>query len=676
MSFRFVRVIGRIRSFHDLPLWAKALLAPAACLTAGIAIIASIWLGTTETEVRLAAVANSALPTAAASAVLLDQVDKIHVMAMRALIWQQAGVPQATVDALSGEIGKGLESLHASTAGMIAGRPGGDPDLPRLAQIASQSAAYAKLLGEALDLISDPAIAVGYYRRADATFEALRGDIAGLSAASRAAEAASIQAARSSSHAALVRSEWISGLSGIVMLVLLPIVVAAISRPVRALTRTMTDLAAGDMTAEAAGQDHHGELGDMARAVRIFKDHMVRENRFAAEQEAERRQAEAEKRRALANMAEKIEHETGTALEQIGLRTSAMAAAADAMNSSATRTGVSAQTATAAAAHALANVQSVAGAAEQLTSSIREISRQVHQSTAVAGRAVAAGSETRATIDALDKDVEQISAVVDIIGKITARTNLLALNATIEAARAGAAGKGFAIVASEVKALATQTARSTHEIAQHIDRVRSGTGASVAAVLRMEQTITEINAIASAIAAAIEQQGAATEEIAHNVTETANATNEMTSRTTDVSAEAGETGRQATEVRDNASGLHAAVEELRHSVVRVVRTATSDVDRRLNERFSVNLSCRMTVDGQIHAASVVDWSDTGAQIRDAPATHTGTRGTIDVDGVGFALPFIVKNTEDDSLRVAFVLTKAEAIRFDGLPARLAGQRAA
>jgi methyl-accepting chemotaxis protein len=676
MLFRFVRAAGRIRSFHDLPLWAKTLLAPAACLAAGIAVVASIWLGTSETEFRLAAVANTALPMAAASAVLLDQVDKIHVMAMRALVWQQAGVPSATIDALSGTIGHGLDTLRVSNASMIAGRPDGDTDMPRLKKIASQSAAYAKLLGDALDLVADPPIAVGYFRRADATFEALRGDIAALSAAGREVEAASIQAARASSHAALVRSYWICGLSGMVMLLLLPAVVAAISRPVRALTRTMTELAAGNMAAEGAGHDHRDELGDMARAVLVFKDHMIRGNQLAADQEEERRHAEAEKRAALVGMAEKIETETGTALEQIGRLTSAMAAAADAMSVSATRTGGSAQNATTAAGQALANAQGVAGAAEQLSASIREISRQVHQSTAVASRAVAAGSETRATIEALNSDVAQIGAVADIIAEIAARTNLLALNATIEAARAGAAGKGFAVVASEVNALATQTARSTQEIARHIDQVRSATGASVTAVLRIEQTIAEINAIAGSIAAAIEQQGAATEEIAHSIAETANAANEMTSRTTDVSAAASETGQQAAEVRDNADGLHAAVEELRHSVVRVVRTATADVDRRLNQRFAVDLTCQVTADGQTHNARVVDWSDTGAQLRDAPTIATGRSGILIVDGVGFPLPFIVKYDRDDSLNVVFTLNEADAVRFGGLPARLAGRTAA
>ena len=360
----------------------------------------------------------------------------------------------------------------------------------------------------------------------------------------------------------------------------------------------------------------------------------------------------------------------------IALRMVGTAKAADAMNASAQRTGASAQDATTAADQALNIVQTVASAAEQLTNSVHAISRQVRQSASVASQAVAAGSETRATIEALNKDVEKIGAVAGIIGEIAARTNLLALNATIEAARAGDAGKGFAVVAGEVKALATQTARSTQEIARHIDQVRSATGASVAAVVRIEQTISEIDAIAGSIAAAVTQQGSATEAIARNVTETAKAATKMTRRTAEVSAEAAETGRQAADVRDNASGLNVAMEELRHSVVRVVRTATADVDRRLNERFTVDLGCRVTIDGQNHAARVVDWSDTGARLGDAPVVQVESAGSVDIDGVGFPLAFTVKVCEAGSLHVVFVLSEAEAVRFAGTPARLAGRRAA
>ena len=657
-----MRLLRGVRSFHDLPLWAKVLIAPAACLAAGAAVAASIWLGATKTEGRLADVANNALPTAAASAQLLDTVDTVQVTAMRAMVWQQAGVPETTVDPLVKDVGRELSALRASAQEMIARRTANNPDLPRLRAIAARSAEYAKQLGDALDLVSDPAIAVGYFRRSDATFETLRREISALAAEHRAAEAASVQIARASSHAMLIRAYWIVGGSGLVMLILLPMVVAAIGRPVRALTRTMTELAAGNMAAVIGARDHRDELGDMARAVLVFREHMVREQQITAEQEAERGRSEAEKRAALVGMAQTIETATNSALRQIGDRTTAMAATADAMSVSATRTGASAQDAATAASEALGIAQTVAGAAKQLAASIREIGSQVGRSTEVAGRAVTAGLETRDTIVSLSQEVESIGAVADMIGGIAAQTNLLALNATIEAARAGDAGKGFAVVASEVKALAMQTARSTEDIAKHIGQVRAATGASVAAVARIDETITEISAIATSIAAAVRQQDAATADIARNIGATATAANDMTSRTNEVSTEASGTGRHAADLRDNTLALNKAVEALRHSVIEVVRTSTAAVDRRKGQRYAAELPGRLAIAGQgEHAGQISDLSEGGACLRGVPAMPVGGRGTLHVDGIAVALPCVVRAADADGVHVEFGSDAAAAL---------------
>jgi methyl-accepting chemotaxis protein len=420
------------------------------------------------------------------------------------------------------------------------------------------------------------------------------------------------------------------------------------------MTAVMRRLADGDHTAEVPAQNRGDEIGAMARAVDVFKRHMIENRQHAAEQDIQRQQAERDKLAALHGMAEKIEAEMGAALQQISDRTATISATADGMGASASRTGTAAATATQAAGEAVANVQTVASAAEQLTASIQEISAQVAQSTTVVGQAVAAGGRARATIEALNDKVARIGAVADMIRDIAAKTNLLALNATIEAARAGEAGKGFAVVASEVKQLAAQTAHSTGEITRNIAEVRGATGESVAAVVEIERTIGKVDTIATSIAAAMEQQGAATAEIARNVAQTAAASDEITGRIAEVSAEATVTGQHAEEVHAEATGLAGLVDELRRSVVRVIRTSTAEVDRRLSKRYDLDLPGRVTLaGGRGLDVRVVNVSEGGARLQGAAELPVGARGTLALDGVRAALPFNVRNNDDGVLGVVF-----------------------
>jgi methyl-accepting chemotaxis protein len=278
---------------------------------------------------------------------------------------------------------------------------------------------------------------------------------------------------------------------------------------------------------------------------------------------------------AISSFRERVE----TVLKTVGHSATAMKAAAQTLLATSDHTLQRTEGAVRGSNEASMNVETAATAATELASSIKEISRQLTQTNEVVRGAADAADATNDDIAALAQAAQKIGDVVKLIQDIAGQTNLLALNATIEAARAGEAGRGFAVVASEVKALATQTAGSTQEIARHISEVRAATGAAVAAVDQIERTITEIDTISGSIAAAVEQQGAATAEIARNVTETAAAANEMTGRVADVSAEAVKTGNHAVEVRDNTAALITAMEDLKQSVIRVVRGATTEVDR-------------------------------------------------------------------------------------------------
>ena len=441
-------------------------------------------------------------------------------------------------------------------------------------------------------------------------------------------------------------------------------IIRSISVPIGTMTAAMRRLAQGDATVEIAGFGRGDEIGAMAGAVEVFKQNALERRRLEAEQQRAQEQAANEKQAALLGMAEKIEVETGAALEGIGQRIGSVAAIAEELSATAGRTSTDARSAATAATQALANAQTVASPAEQLSVSISEITGQVNRSAEVVGRAVAAGGETRTQIEMLSERVRRIGAVADMISEIAARTNLLALNATIEAARAGDAGKGFAVVASEVKQLATQTARSTQEITGHIGEVRAATSASVAAVRQIELTIGEIQAIAGSIAAAVEEQGAATAEIARNVSETAGAADVMTSRTTDVSGEAAKTGHAAANVLDNMALRNGALEGLRRSVITMIRTSTAEVDRRAHRRRPCLADATITCHGRAGNAVIRDISEQGCQMETALPLEAGQRIELMLTGFAKRLRGSVVSTKDHRSGIAFTDNELSAAGAD------------
>jgi methyl-accepting chemotaxis protein len=332
-------------------------------------------------------------------------------------------------------------------------------------------------------------------------------------------------------------------------------IIAGISRPVLRITEVMRRLAQNDLKVEIEGVGRKDEIGVMAQAVQVFKDSMIETERLRAEQASQKKKAEQERRQAMLDLAAKFEASVGGIVGSVASAATELQSTAQSMAATSEETTRQATTVAAASEQATQNVQTVAAATEQLSASIREISQQVTQASSMIRDGVRQATRSNEQVQGLTASAEKIGDVVRIISDIAGQTNLLALNATIEAARAGDAGKGFAVVASEVKALATQTAKATQEIAAQIKAIQEATQISAESIQSVTETINKVNETATAIASAVEEQGAATQEISRNVQLAAHGTQQVSSNIADVQQGASETGAASSQVLSAAQSL-------------------------------------------------------------------------------------------------------------------------
>jgi methyl-accepting chemotaxis protein len=371
---------------------------------------------------------------------------------------------------------------------------------------------------------------------------------------------------------AQVRSAWIvSAISGAAaILAALAIGLFGIARPLAALVGLLQRMARGE-DVEMTGHQRGDEIGDTARAVDGVKRMLAEKAREEAEAKVKQDQIAAQRRRAdMHQLADQFERAVGQIVETVSSASTELEASASTLTSNAERSQRLATTVAAASEEASTNVHSVASATEELSSSVTEISRQVQESARMASEAVGQARSTTERVSELSKAASRIGDVVELINTIAGQTNLLALNATIEAARAGEAGRGFAVVASEVKALAEQTAKATGEIGQQISGIQNATQDSVTAIRDISGTIERLSEISSTIAAAVEEQGAATQEISRNVQQAAQGTQQVSANISDVQRGASETGSASSQVLAAAQSLSSDSSRLKLEVGRFV----------------------------------------------------------------------------------------------------------
>jgi methyl-accepting chemotaxis protein len=301
----------------------------------------------------------------------------------------------------------------------------------------------------------------------------------------------------------------------------------SITRPIKNLTETMRDLAGGNIQVDVSFTDRGNEIGSMARAVEVFRTNAVRTHELEGEQQEQAERAEQEKRALMENLANQFDASVGAIVQRVSDAAFSLDQSAATMSRVSENTSERAENAANASAQTTENVSIVASAAEEMTASISEINEQVIRASEASRNAAQDVSQTASQMDMLAGMADKIGEVVSMISDIAEQTNLLALNATIESARAGEAGKGFAVVASEVKALANETAKATESISTLVTEIQAETKTAVGSIGKIGDVIRDLEHSSTAIASAMEEQGATTQSVAENVAQAATGTRDV-----------------------------------------------------------------------------------------------------------------------------------------------------
>ncbi|WP_169543678.1 methyl-accepting chemotaxis protein [Sneathiella aquimaris] len=570
-------------SLRNLSISIKLFISPAIFALALVVLGAVAITGLQRGHEKMVSLDNQSSMTGAAYRFQRD-LQAFNGSLFRLISQMNAGVEEEKLAAQREGLLKYTAGSEKQIADFIANGNFDETELEILNRVNDQLVAYNVAVRDVIDMTEiDGATAVIMMVAADDSFTIMYQTIEEIATLWQNEGKAAFNEAEADASATVTQFLIIGIIAFLIASVVTWLIIRMIKGPIGSLTEVMAKLSEGDKTVEIPNQDQNDEIGAMAKAVLVFKNNAIEQERMKleadrhaeeqaqqeqaardaeekrAQQEREREQAEAaekeQRAQKIADLISRFEVRVSDVLQTVSEATRNLHDTANLMNDTAGQSLSLSEGVAVASSDASRNVQTVASAAEELTSSINEISRQVQQASKVSEKAVVEADNSTRSVSALADTARKISEVVSMISDIAGQTNLLALNATIEAARAGDAGKGFAVVASEVKSLATQTAKATEEIAGQIADMQSATDTAVSAIGNIDTVISSIRESTVGISSAIEEQSAATNEISRNVQEASNGTTEVSNKIGTVSEKASETGTAAKQVQSASSRL-------------------------------------------------------------------------------------------------------------------------